>query len=222
VDGLSTDESLDVIRQNEDIITYWVSESDRGIYDAFNKAIGYSKGEDIMFLNSGDVLLEPDSISKLYSKITTNDHIVIWDIYSRKGVWKMSKNVGSQLVNKFLGHTGTAVFKRSLFEELGMYDTSFRLLGDREFYYRVLKSKGNRAFRKITGLYSEFENDGGPETNLFRSSRGPEEKAIIHARYEDLVRRYSYNSFERIYYKSRKTFDRLIDKLQLPSLNPAH
>jgi len=54
IDGGSTDGTLDIIRENEDIISYWISEPDRGLYDAMNKGIKLARGELTMFLNSDD------------------------------------------------------------------------------------------------------------------------------------------------------------------------
>jgi glycosyltransferase involved in cell wall biosynthesis len=57
IDGGSTDGSVDIIAQNAIKISYWISERDNGIYHAMNKGIQVSKGEYILFLNSGDSLL---------------------------------------------------------------------------------------------------------------------------------------------------------------------
>ncbi len=58
VDGGSTDGTLDVIKKHQDKITLWISEQDKGIYDAMNKGIKLAKGEYIYFINSGDILIE--------------------------------------------------------------------------------------------------------------------------------------------------------------------
>ena len=54
IDGGSTDETLNIIKKYNDVIDYWVSEKDYGIYDAMNKACRLSLGSGLIFLNSGD------------------------------------------------------------------------------------------------------------------------------------------------------------------------
>lgn len=59
-DGGSSDGTVDLLKQNEDIIDYWFSEPDEGIYDAWQKTIDYINGEWVQFLGAGDELKNPD------------------------------------------------------------------------------------------------------------------------------------------------------------------
>ena len=65
IDGGSTDGSLDIIKQYQDKIDYWVSEKDNGIYNAMNKGIKHIGGDGYcLFLNSGDYLHSNDVIER--------------------------------------------------------------------------------------------------------------------------------------------------------------
>lgn len=64
VDGSSTDGTQSLLRNNEDVITRWISEPDRGIYEAWNKACKMVRGEWIIFLGAGDELAAPHTLAE--------------------------------------------------------------------------------------------------------------------------------------------------------------
>jgi glycosyltransferase involved in cell wall biosynthesis len=68
VDGGSTDQTVELIIKNEDVIDYWVSEPDEGIYDAWNKGVEKANGEWIAFLGAGDVY-KPEAITNYVDAI---------------------------------------------------------------------------------------------------------------------------------------------------------
>lgn len=73
IDGGSTDGSKELLEQNTDIISYWVSEKDNGIYHAMNKGIKVAKGDYLQFLNSGDSLADRDIIKRFCERNNTED-----------------------------------------------------------------------------------------------------------------------------------------------------
>lgn len=75
IDGGSTDGSMELIKQNHDKITYWVSEADSGIYEAMNKGVDVSSGDYLLFLNSGDCLANSSIISSFIRKQFDSDII---------------------------------------------------------------------------------------------------------------------------------------------------
>lgn len=64
IDGGSNDGGLEVIEQFKDKIDYWVSEPDKGVYNAMNKGIKVAKGEYLIFMNSGDTFYDDQVLEK--------------------------------------------------------------------------------------------------------------------------------------------------------------
>ena len=65
IDGGSTDSTVDIIKKYEKHISYWVSEKDDGISDAFNKGIIASRGTYINFQGDGDGFVANDAVEKM-------------------------------------------------------------------------------------------------------------------------------------------------------------
>jgi glycosyltransferase involved in cell wall biosynthesis len=75
VDGLSTDNTVNILQKNTEKIAFWISEKDNGIYDAMNKALGYATGDWIYFLGADDILF--DDFSLLCAELK-DDHIIYY------------------------------------------------------------------------------------------------------------------------------------------------
>ena len=66
IDGGSNDGGIDVIKQYKDKIDYWVSEPDKGVYNAMNKGIAKAVGDYLLFLNSGDYLCSNTILKEVF------------------------------------------------------------------------------------------------------------------------------------------------------------
>lgn len=69
IDGASTDNSVDIIKNYGSKITEWLSEKDTGIYNAMNKGVEKANGEWVCFLNSGDVFADSEVVGKVVAAI---------------------------------------------------------------------------------------------------------------------------------------------------------
>lgn len=87
IDGGSTDGTVDIIKKYSDQVAYWVSEPDKGIYNAMNKGITYAHGEFLNFMNAGDSFYEKDVLSKVFKDKREEDFLVGIAKYGRK-YWK--------------------------------------------------------------------------------------------------------------------------------------
>jgi len=70
IDGGSTDGTADIIRRYSESLSYWVSERDRGIGDAFNKGIAAAKGRYVNLLNAGDSFVSPGTLEEVAPYLT--------------------------------------------------------------------------------------------------------------------------------------------------------
>lgn len=151
VDGVSKDGTLDILRQNEDVIDYWVSEPDKGIYDAWNKGIRHANGDWILFLGADDFLWKQDVLQEMAS-ILDAAYPTCRVVYGKvalvnkagEGIY-FSGEAWARVRNRFrsvmcLPHTGL-FHHQDLFRAHGEFETSFRISGDYEFLLRELKHR---------------------------------------------------------------------------------
>lgn len=67
VDGKSTDNTIGIIKKNEKFISKWISETDKGLYDAMNKGVELATGDYIWFINAGDEIYSKDTLEKVFA-----------------------------------------------------------------------------------------------------------------------------------------------------------
>lgn len=65
IDGASSDGTLEIIKQYESGVSCWISESDKGIYDAMNKGLQKATGDYVWFINAGDSLCTSDIVQQV-------------------------------------------------------------------------------------------------------------------------------------------------------------
>lgn len=149
IDGDSSDNTLDIIERNKEIISYWVSEPDGGIYSAWNKAVPKAQGQWIYFLGADDYFANSEVLENVAKKLTIApntinviyggvDHISASGayLYTRGDPWSKVGKRYKELMT--IPHQG--VFHRKLlFDKYGDFDESFKIAGDYEFLLRELK-----------------------------------------------------------------------------------
>ena len=150
VDGQSTDGTVALIEQfaqNADFEVKWISEPDKGLYDAMNKAYLMSTGDIIAICN--DRLTREDAVSLLVKAIKDAGEDCIGahcDLVYKDGEkivrsWKMGQ--GKIRQGWMPGHP-TLFLKREIYEKYGLYDITYRCAADYEFMVRFLKEDKNR------------------------------------------------------------------------------
>ncbi len=151
VDGASTDETLAIIKEYEPKFQgkmRYISEPDGGIYDAMNKGIGLAKGELIGIVNSDDYY-EPDALlhmQEAYREVQ-NQRVVPYQIlYGYERTLLDGKEASivfhhhENLLNQMITHP-TCFVTRKLYEDLGVFDLSYKYSADYEFMLRMVHKK---------------------------------------------------------------------------------
>jgi glycosyltransferase involved in cell wall biosynthesis len=142
IDGCSKDGSVELIKEFDGRINYWISENDNGIYNAMNKGIKRARGEYCLFLNSGDILITNTILEDVIPQL--NDISVI---YGDGLIEKEDKTLENFTVpenltlNYFytssLCHASTFIAKH-LFDTFGLYNEQNKIVSDWEFFLKTI------------------------------------------------------------------------------------
>ena len=65
IDGASTDGTVDIIRQYAPGVSFWLSEPDKGLYDAMNKGLQHATGDYVWFINAGDTFYAANTLQQV-------------------------------------------------------------------------------------------------------------------------------------------------------------
>lgn len=139
IDGQSTDGTIDIIKKYEKHITRWISEPDKGIYDAMNKGISMATGEIIGIINSDD-WYEQQAVEKVMEVFANEQTDVVYGklkIVHANGYMSEAKN-GSleQMVYRMVIPHPTSFVKREVYEKFGTFDIQYKIVADYELYLR--------------------------------------------------------------------------------------
>lgn len=191
IDGASTDESVDIIKQyaaeteTRGRVVRWISEPDKGIYNAMNKGIRKAAGEYIQILNAGDCLAARDVTKRMLQALEQagNPDILYGNmlkvdakgrVIGRSGYTEYSLR---QFYSSTLNHD-CAYIRRALFDDdrYGLYDEQLRIVSDWKWYLQAI------GLGKVRPVYADidvtlFDGGGISETNL--TLRSEERRRVL-------------------------------------------
>lgn len=161
IDGGSTDESVDVIKQHTAVIDYWVSEKDNGIYNAMNKGIVAARGDYCIFMNSGDVFYNAEVLEHV-SKAGIRADVVCGDICF--GHNNICPNPSRVTMKTFYKHTlyHQASFICTALLKAHPYDEALRSAADWKWFLHTLIFH-NATYAHIPVTIARFEGGGFSE-----------------------------------------------------------
>lgn len=135
IDGGSTDGSVDVIKEYKDKIDYWISEPDKGIYNALNKGVAVAKGEYCNFMNSGDSFYSHTTLEEVFNNKPSSD-LLCGITHSDKVKLPPREITFDFLFNGCICHQ-CAFIRTSLMKKYG-YDENYKIVSDRKFFVQAL------------------------------------------------------------------------------------
>lgn len=171
IDGGSKDSTPSIIReyaeQPQSRITWWVSEKDSGVSEAFNKGITKHTGDFIGYMNAGDYFASPDALSRLFSVYNAKpDADIIFGKARLTFENAPEKIVGSPSIppDKLPTAHQAMYYHRNVWEQYGTFSLEYRYAMDYEHYHR-LRSMATWAFsdvvvaeRPLTSARNSFGN----------------------------------------------------------------
>ena len=202
---------MEIINTYSDKITYWVSEPDSGIYNAMNKGIRRAQGDFCLFLNSGDCIINNNTLSSLFNELNSSENAGIYYtdcIATNHQYFSPPKTLDiNYLVIHNLNHQNTLI-KRYLFLEHGFYNEIFKIASDYEFWLRefwtyktrFIYIKTNISLYDSYGISTLSKFDSEIEDSI-RSVFGYLGESLVnyrrlsHSTYGAIIKRYGYSRF---------------------------
>ena len=148
IDGASTDNTRDIILSYQDKLNIkFISEPDKGIYDAMNKGIKLATGEIVSILNSDDLF---DNDKVLLSVLEAFKDQTVDAVYGDikyfgedfgkiKRYWRAGSYQGEKLSNGWIIPHPSLFLRKTVYDKYGSFNIDFKIAGDYEFILRLLK-----------------------------------------------------------------------------------
>lgn len=148
IDGGSTDGTLPIIKKYRPQISNYLSESDKGVYDAMNKGAKLATGDVIAFLNSDDIYADQDIVSEMVEFIQSNNFDAAYGdvVYVKQDnvnqivrFWKTGEYIKDSFQHGWVIPHPAFFCKRKYFEQYGYFESSFKIAADFELMLRFIE-----------------------------------------------------------------------------------
>lgn len=222
IDGKSTDKTIEIINQYRKYISYFISESDKGIADAWNKGINKSNGSFIQILNADDFLDEKKIEASINCfKNNEKSDFVFGDLFMVNNNDITYKITGdSRYISKVkyrmprINHP-TVMVKKELYDKLGLFNDNFSIAMDYEWLLRITKYGS-------FGSYSEkicvYMSEGGVSKNVYKALKDERNVSLYHG--SSYIIGYLVYFIRKMKVSIRKLLDRFISEKYLDVFRP--
>jgi glycosyltransferase involved in cell wall biosynthesis len=160
VDGLSIDDSKDLLLNYSNSIDILISEKDQGIYNAMNKGIRFCTNDYVLFLNSGDYFVKSINFTNL---LNNNFDLIYGDILDCGDLAKHKVTYPDKLSFNYmlcggLPHQATLI-RKTLFDKVGFYEERYKIISDWVFFMEALFYH-NATYKHVPYVISVYEGGG--------------------------------------------------------------
>ena len=164
IDGGSTDGTVDIIHKYSERLFYWISEPDKGIYDAMNKGMDRATGSWINFMNAGDTFCDNEVIKNIFGYNDLSDYSVIYgDCYVSKLnqlQYLKASSMKKVHVQMPFCHQSSFIRKTRL-----RFSIDLKIAADYQMIYEYYRMNGISSFLYISKPMSVFDATGISTTN---------------------------------------------------------
>ncbi len=190
IDGKSDDGTLDVIKKYSKNIDYFISEPDKGIYDAMNKGILAAKGDIIGILNSDDFYPNSFILSNVVRSFEKNKCDAIYGdlVYVKNNnknkivrYWQAGNYTTTKIKNGWMLPHPTFFVRSSIYQRFGLYNTDLKRAADYEMILRLLY-KHNIIVNYIPMILVNMRMGGVSNSSLVHRLKANKEDGIAWTR----------------------------------------
>lgn len=155
IDGGSKDRTLDIIKKYSDRIK-WISEPDKGIYDAMNKGIKMASGKWINFMNAGDRFASDDVLENIFTnEYPENVRFLYSNNYYQTGDGRKYLSIHDHRIPSILHQS--AIYKRELHDSYGLYAVTPKIIISDFLFFCMIPEE---CYQKVETIISINTVDG--------------------------------------------------------------
>lgn len=170
IDGYSKDNTVEIIKKYSEKVSYWVSEPDKGIYDAMNKGIMKATGDWILFMNSGDTFTHNNIIKKIFTNPYPEYIYVLYGAYQTKNGNIISNLIPPRPIKNLMYEMAfchqSCFVKTSIMKE-NLFNITYKIAADYNFFRILYMQYGTSIFQKINYSIAYFDtSDSISQTQL--------------------------------------------------------
>lgn len=159
IDGGSSDGTIDIIKKYSKHITFWVSEPDKGIYDAMNKGIKHASGEWINFMNCGDTFTDNNVIETIFENNIYKGVKVIYGniVWVNHNTFTQQKAYPLKTISYRMPFCHQASFIKTSYAKQNLFNTKFKIASDYHCMHTLYYNHGEKAFYYIDLYIANFD-----------------------------------------------------------------